>query len=105
MKYQVNAYSLRKIILNETDPVKSVLQNVAIILATIQGTVPLYREFGIPRDMVDRPISVAKVIMTSRVKEAVERFEPRASVVSVRCQEDEGVPGRLVPTVEVEIIL
>lgn len=104
MKYQVNAYDLGKLSLNETDPVKGVLQNVAIILATIQGTAPLYREFGIPRDMVDRPIPVAKVMMTSRVKEAVERFEPRASVVSVRCQEDVNVPGRLVPTVEVEIL-
>ncbi len=103
MRMKVSAYSLEKISLIEPDRVKSIIQNVSIILRTIAGTVPLYREFGVDRDMLDRPLPVAKAMMTTRVREAVERFEPRVIVRSVTCQEDSSVPGRLIPTVEVEI--
>ena len=34
--------------LNETDPVAAVLQEVAVLLGTRQGEVPLFREFGLP---------------------------------------------------------
>lgn len=104
MGYKVAAENLTELKLNEPDTVASVLQNVAIILKTRQGTVPLYRGFGLPQEFIDRPIPVAKPMMYAEVKEAVEEYEPRARVVGMTFGEDASVPGRLVPTVEVEII-
>lgn len=90
--------------LNETDTAASILQNVAILLRTRQGTVPLYREFGLPQKFLDQPIPAARALLYAEVKEAVEAFEPRAEVVGVTFQEDAADPGRLIPVVEVEII-
>lgn len=103
MSYQISPGDLSKIRLNETDTTASVLQNIAIILATRQGAAPMYRAFGLPQKFVDKPIPVAKSMAYAEVKEAVEEYEPRAEVVNITFREDEGAPGRLIPTVEVNI--
>ena len=103
MSYLVNERDLSKITLNEKDLVTSVLQNVAIILATRQQSVPLYREFGLSMEFVDKPVTVAKPLIVAEVSEAISLFEPRASLVDVTFEIDEKTPGKLVPTVEVEI--
>lgn len=89
--------------LNETDPVASVLQNVAIILSTRRGSCPMYRDFGIPMDFLDRPMPVAKTLAYAEIKEAIETYEPKATVVGVSFEERPGASGLLVPTVEVSI--
>ena len=104
MSYKVRGTDLTCIRLNEQDTVKSVLQNVAIILSTRKGTVPMYRGFGIDQRFVDKPVPIAKTMLYVDVKEAIEEYEPRAEVVNVMFQEDPATPGRLIPTVEVEII-
>ena len=102
MSYTVSPSNKRKIQFNVTEPVESVLQNIAVILSTPKGSVPMYRDFGISVDILDRPIPVAKAMMTADIKEAIERWEPRAAFVDVDFMEDER-NGRLIPTVEVEI--
>ena len=102
MSYTVLPSNKRKIKFNVTDPVESVLQNIAVILSTPKGSVPMYRDFGISVDILDRPIPVAKAMMTADIKEAIERWEPRALFISVEFMEDE-LNGRLIPMVEVEI--
>jgi len=104
MSYKITAGDLSNLQLNETDTVKSVLQNVAIILATRQGTCPGYRDFGLPQKFLDKPIPVAKPMMYSEIKEAIEEYEPRAEVVNITFAEDINALGKLIPTVEVEII-
>lgn len=52
---------------------------------------------------LDKPVHIAKPIIVSEVKEAIEDFEPRAEFIEVTFQEDASTPGRLIPTVEVEI--
>ena len=52
MTYTVKA-GTAAVALNETDTVKSVLQNIAIILRTRRGSCPLYREFGLPMEFLD----------------------------------------------------
>lgn len=104
MSYKVTAADLNNLRLNETDPVKSVLQNVAIIIATRKGSVPLYREFGLSWAFLDRPIPAAKPMFFAEIKEAVEEFEPRAEVLNVTFAEDPLTPGKLIPTVEVNIV-
>ena len=47
---------------------------------------------------------VAKVMMIAGVREAIEVWEPRATVSDISFAEDPLEPGRLIPTVEVEIV-
>lgn len=102
--YQVNAVDLKKLRLLETETVASVLQNIAVILKTPKGSVPMYREFGLSQSFLDRPMPVARNMLISAVKEAIERWEPRAEVVDVTFAENASNPGELNPTVEVKII-
>lgn len=104
MSYTVTPASAGSITLNESDTVRSVLQNIKVILATKQLTVPLYREFGLEMRFVDKPLPVAKALMIAEIKEALARWEPRAELVSVDFQIDADVQGRLIPFVEVEIV-
>lgn len=103
MSYQVSATDLGNIRLNELETVNAVLQNIALILATPKGSVPFYRDFGISTEFLDKPMPVAKAMMIGEVREAVETWEPRATVVDIRFAESPLEPGRLIPTVEVEI--
>jgi len=101
MSYLVSSKGSEKIVLNESDPVKAVLQNVKMILLTRQKTIPLYRNFGLPMQFIDKPMAVAKPLMIAEIKEAISEFEPRAEVINVTFAEDE--TGRLIPTVEIEV--
>lgn len=103
MTYKVSPADLQHIRLNETDEVASILQNVAVILATRKGTLPLYRQFGLQQNFVDKPIPVAKAMLYAEVKEAVEEYEPRVEVVGISFEEGTDIPGKLIPTVEVKI--
>lgn len=103
MSYTITPASVGGITLNESDTVRSVIQNIKIILATKQLSVPLYREFGMEMRFVDKPVPVAQSLMIAEIKDAIARWEPRAELVGVDFQYDEAAPGRLIPVVEVEI--
>lgn len=103
MIYKVSAANLKTLQLNDQDPIASVLQNVAVILATPKGSVPMYRDFGLPQDFVDRPATVAKPMICAAVKEAIEAYEPRAQILNVSFSENHA-SGQLIPIVEVEIV-
>lgn len=104
MSYTVNATDLKNIRFNEPDMVSSVLQNIAVILATPKGSVPMYREFGLSANVLDKPTPTAKMILRAEIREAIEHWEPRAQFVGVSFTERIDQPGTLWPTVEVEIV-
>lgn len=87
--------------LNQNDPNLSVLQNIALILKTKRGTVPLDRDFGLEMQFIDKPIDIAETIAYTEVTEAVEEYEPRASVTDVSFSA--GADGKMILNVEVEI--
>ena len=103
MSYTVSATDLKSIQFNEKNELNAVLQNIAVILSTPMGTVPLYRDFGLDWSFLDKPTPVAKVLMVAPVKEAIQRWEPRAEVLDVLPGSDPSQPGTLIPVVEVEI--
>jgi len=103
MRYKVSSADLKDLRMGEAETVEAILRNIAVILATRKGSVPLYRDFGLPWDFMDKPIPVAKAMMVAPVREAVETWEPRASVTNVDFAEDPARPGTLMPIVEVEI--
>ncbi len=87
--------------LNETDETRAVLQNIRMILETPKGSVPLYREFGLDMSFVDKPARAAKGMLIIAVKDAIERFEPRASFVGLSMESTQD--GKLYSVVEVEL--
>ena len=103
MSFQVSASDLGNIRLNQPYRVNAVLQNIALILATPKGSVPMYRDFGLSQEFLDKPAPVARAMMVSSVREAIEEWEPRAAVKQISFTESGLEPGKLVPTVEVEI--
>lgn len=103
MTYQVSEADLKTIRLDEQDTVSSVLHNVALILATPKGTVPLYRDFGLDREFLDMPTPEAEVRMIAPIREAVEQWEPRATVKDVFFTRSRDGSGKLVAHVEIEI--
>ncbi len=103
MSYFVSTKSPDGITLNERNSIKSVLQNIKIILVTRKLTVPLYRDFGLPMQFVDRPMAVARSLLIAEIRDAIAEYEPRAVVLNIELKADADVPGKLVATVEVDI--
>lgn len=104
MSYRVKAGELPELTGRESEEVRQVLEDVAVVLGVHRGSCPNYRTFGIATEILDRPVNVARTLLLSRVTEAVEEFVPKAKVNSVQVEIDPQEPGRLIPTVEVEII-
>ncbi|WP_051180004.1 GPW/gp25 family protein [Selenomonas ruminantium] len=81
---------------------KEIIQNVRTILTTSRGDVPLDREFGMDTGMVDQPANRVGAILTTDIVEAVERYEPRVTVMSVSFSGN-GADGEIIPIVKVAI--
>jgi len=103
VSYTVSSTDLKNLQLEEPDLVREVLRNVALILYTPKGSIPMYREFGLDHSFLDKPMPVAKVVAVAPVREAIETFEPRAKYVGMTLFYDPSNPGKLAFTVEVEI--
>lgn len=62
---------------------EEILQNVKTILATVKGTVPLDRDFGVDHKILDIPISAARAKLSAAVVTAINKFEPRVRVKKI----------------------
>ena len=58
-------------------------RQLALLLSTPAGTMPLDREFGIQMDHVDKPPEVVKSLYTAEVTKKVPQFIPRVRVYEV----------------------
>ena len=103
MEYTVSATDLAHINLDEEDEIKEILRNVAVILATPKGSVPMYRSFGLDMRFLDKPMNVAKNMAVIPVREAIEEWEPRAEYTDITLYPDPSNPGKLTFTVQIEI--
>ena len=59
-------------------------RQLALLLSTREGTMPLDREFGLNMDVVDMPPEVAKSLYTAEVTEKVAKFIPTVRVQEVK---------------------
>lgn len=101
MAYKVNSADNYSLSLQQDSKVYSVLQNIAILLNTKRGTVPMYRDFGLPMEFVDKPIDVAENMAYVEITDALEEFEPRAKLEDVYFEKTAN--GKMSITVEVSI--
>jgi hypothetical protein len=104
MTYTISTDDLSVVKLNEAEHVAAVIQEVAVVLSTRRGSIPLYRDFGLPMRFLDMPINVAVPIMIAEVTEAIQEFVPYAELIRVVPIYDEINPARMRPSVEVRII-
>ena len=82
--------------------VEEILQNISMVISTPKGSVPLDRDFGIDMSDLDMPLEIAENIFTAKIIEAVQDYEPRATVTKVVYSKDH-LTGRLKPKVQVSI--
>ena len=59
-------------------------RQLALLLSTREGSMPLDREFGIKMDFLDRPPEVAKSLYTTEVTKKVAMFIPSVRVREVQ---------------------
>ena len=59
-------------------------RQLALLLSTREGSMPLDREFGIKMDFLDRPPEVAKSLYTAEVTQKVAMFIPSVRVKEVQ---------------------
>ncbi len=103
MEFTVSATDLQNVKLAEEDEISEILRNVAVILATPKGSVPMYREFGLDRSFLDKPMNIAKNMAVIPVREAIEDWEPRAAYKDMTIMPDPSNPGKLTFAVVIEI--
>lgn len=87
--------------LQEINEVQSILQNIALILRTRKGTVPMSRDFGLAQEFLDKPIDIAESLAFSEIMDAIEEYEPRAKLNDVTFRAAEN--GAIIIDVEVNI--
>lgn len=101
MLYKITNSSEIPYSLCENDRINSILQNIALILRTKRGTVPMYRDFGMPMAFIGMPLPAAEATAAQEIADALETFEPRAMLNDISLS---GSPdGAMTIEVEVEI--
>ena len=72
-------------------------REMALLLSTREGTMPLDREFGINMDFLDMPQETAKSLYTAEVTKKIPLFIPTVRVKEVTWSQTES--GKLSPKV------
>ena len=67
----------------DTPEHREIGRNIRTILQTPVGTCPLYRDFGVNFNVLDKPLEAAKNLLSVEIMKAVERYEPRVQVREV----------------------
>lgn len=102
MEYEVLAGTLKDIDFAPASEQAEVLQNIRTIISTPKFSVPLNREFGLSATMLDEPLPVVQVRLTSEIIDAIQTWEPRAIVSEVSFEKD-AQEGIVRPKVRVKL--
>lgn len=80
---------------------QEVLQNIAVILDTIQKEAPMLRDLGIPGDIYGRPLPVVENILVGYIYDQIETYEPRALLGNITFEVDH-MTGKSTPIIELQ---
>ena len=64
--------------------VQELARQVALLLSTREGSIPLDREYGLNLNFVDRPAAAVKALYTAEVTKKIAKFIPAVRVQEVR---------------------
>lgn len=81
-----------------------ILQNVACIISSRQGTMPMSRDIGLSQEWIGMPINTAQILLISELSEALKTQEPRVRLIQAECEAGENAASDVKIFVEVEII-
>lgn len=102
MTYGILTIEDREINLKPKNVVEEILQNVWIILNTLEYDCPLARGLGLNASFIDRPIETAQALCIADIYDKIELYEPRAAVQEVTFKSSHET-GKVYAIVEVEI--
>lgn len=102
MVYSISAIEKKDINFAPETAVEEILQNVWVILNTMEYDCPLARGLGLNATFLDRPIETSKALGIADIYEKIELYEPRAKIRAVNFEENHDI-GRVFARVEVEI--
>lgn len=80
---------------------QEVIQNIAVILDLIQKSCPMFRDGGLPGELLGRPMPVVENILIGSIYDQIEEFEPRAILAAVTFEQN-ALTGAMIPIVELE---
>ena len=80
---------------------QEVIQNIAVVLDTVQKSCPMFRSLGIPGETYGRPLNVIENLMVGYIYDQIEEYEPRAIISEVNF-ETESKTGKLIPIITLE---
>lgn len=92
---------LKRIDLTPKNAHQEVLQNIAVILSTVQNSCPMLRGLGVPGDLIGRPINVAENLLVATLYDQIEEYEPRAIIEGITFERDD-LRGILIPIIKLE---
>lgn len=81
-----------------------IFQNVVHLLNTIEGSVPLNRNFGLSFRAVDKPVIEAEGLYIQEVYEKISKYEPRLIIDSIEIDKTETKNGVLKPIIKGHIV-
>lgn len=93
--------ALKNINLEPENVYQEIAQNIAVILSSIQKSIPMLRGMGLPGELYGRPLPVVENILVGYVYDQIEEYEPRAILGELTFERDD-VNGRLVPIMMLE---
>ena len=62
-----------------------IIQCIRTLILTPEGTVPLYREFGLNTEFIGAPQGVAENLLAVEIMDKVDKYESRVTVREVSC--------------------
>ena len=103
MKYTIDCSKGVAISLEPPDRVQEVIQSIFILLNTMKGEIPCYRDFGVDGGYLHKPMKIAQTMYVSTITEQVERYVPGVQIDKIRFHNDPQAPTTLIPILEVTI--
>lgn len=79
------------------------VQELYILICTIKGECPMYRDFGVSNDFLHMPVDAAQTAMTMAITEALRKYMPDVELENIRFSTNEmdAMRGILNPVLEV----
>ena len=85
------------------DVAQDVERSFTAMFATLKGTMPLKREYGIDPSVLDNPLSVAKTLLAEEIYTCADTYEERAQVLDVSFDYDPETDA-LCPIIQYEMV-
>ncbi len=80
---------------------QEVIQNIAVILDLIQKSCPMFRDGGLPGELMGRPLPVVENMLIGSIYDQIEEYEPRAILAGVTFEQN-ALTGAMIPIIELE---